>query len=418
MPMAVQVSEARAGSTSFLTVALCCLAAVCEGFDLQAPGVTAPVLRGVFDLTPSETGYFLSMSTFGMMLGALIGGQLSDRIGRKWVLTGSVATFGLFSLATAFSTTAEMLYWTRFATGLGLGGALPNLVALSVESVPAERRSTAVGLMLAGPPIGGALASLVAALAATPEQWTWVYYAGGFVPLVCVVPFLALFLPRDEPMARSASSTNDMKAGAIHTLFSDGRASRTLAVWLGLFSILLVLFVLLGWLPTLMVDKGLSRSEASLVQMVFNLSAIPGSILSGLTLDFALRRRMYSALVAAFVAALGAIVLLAYGPVSAGVMLVAAACAGLSVIGAQTMIYALAPRCYPQSGRGTGMGFGVAIGRFGSAGGPLFTGYLVALGLSSAQVLMTLLPIGAVAGAAAVFIAASLSSVGREAGAS
>jgi len=418
MSMAVQVAEARAGHRSFLTVALCCLAAVCEGFDLQAPGVTAPALRGVFSMTPSQTGYFLSMSTFGMMLGALIGGRLSDRIGRKWVLTGSVATFGLFSLATAFSTTTELLYWTRFATGLGLGAALPNLVALSVESVPPERRSTAVGIMLAGPPIGGALASLVAALAATPEQWTWVYYAGGFVPLAFVVPLLAMFLPRDRVMAQSASLPIDPTSGTIQTLFGDGRAMRTLAVWLGLFSILLVLFVLLGWLPTLMVDKGLARSEASLVQMVFNLSAIPGSILSGMALDFALRRRMHAALVSAFVAALGAIVLLAYGPVSAGVMLVAAACAGVSVIGAQTIIYALAPRCYSQSGRGTGMGFGVAIGRFGSAGGPLFTGYLVALGLSSAQVLMTLLPIGALAGAAALFIAVSLHSADPEARAS
>ena len=403
----------RAELASFVPVILCCLAAVCEGFDLQAPGVTAPVLRTVFGLTPQQTGLFVSMSTFGMMLGALLGGGLSDRIGRKWVLVGSIATFSALSVITAFSTSAEMLFWTRFATGIGLGGALPNLVAISVESVAQERRSTAVGLMLAGPPVGGALASLLAATAANPDQWTLIYYAGGIVPLVLVVPLLVAFLPNRRPAA-DVDPGRTSPSNVVAVLFGEQRAFRTVAVWLGLFSILLVLFVLLGWLPTLMVDRGLARSQASLVQMIFNLSSIPGSVLSGLALDFVLRRRMFSVLGAVFVAAIGSVLLLAYGPANLGAMLVAGALAGITVIGGQTAIYALAPRCYPRSGRGTGMGFGVAIGRFGSAGGPLFTGYLVALGLTSTQVLMTLLPIGALAGVAALFIAASLRDVAQE----
>ena len=409
--MAIASSTSRAEVATFTPVILCCLAAVCEGFDLQAPGVTAPILRAVFNLSPQQTGLFVSISTFGMMLGALLGGWLSDRIGRKWVLIGSITTFSALSAMTAFSTSPEMLFWTRFATGIGLGGALPNLVALSVESVPPERRSTAVGLMLAGPPIGGALASLLAATAATPEQWTLIYYVGGIGPLVVVVPLLVMFLPNRQPAPLVSSAAH---SNAAVVLFGDHRAFRTIAVWVGLFAILLVLYVLLGWLPTLMVDRGLDRSQASLVQMMFNISSIPGSVLSGLALDFVLRRRMLSVLGAVFVAAIGSVVLLAYGPVSLGAMLVAGAFAGITVIGGQTAIYALAPRCYPTWGRGTGMGFGVAIGRFGSAGGPLFTGYLVALGLTSTQVLMTLLPIGALAGIAALFIAASLRDTAQE----
>jgi MFS transporter, AAHS family, 3-hydroxyphenylpropionic acid transporter len=174
--MTTQSQAARTDGTSFLPVIMCCLAAVCEGFDLQAPGVTAPILRGVFHMSPSQTGTFLSMSTFGMMLGALIGGRLSDRIGRKWVLIGSIATFSVLTVVTVLATNTQMLYWIRLATGLGLGGALPNLVALAMESVAPERRSTAVGLMLAGPPIGGALASLIAAgprwTPKTGHRWT------------------------------------------------------------------------------------------------------------------------------------------------------------------------------------------------------------------------------------------------------
>ncbi len=408
--MSTQFQTARADVASFLPVIMCCLAAVCEGFDLQAPGVTAPVLRGVFHMSPSQTGTFLSMSTFGMMLGALIGGRLSDRIGRKWVLIGSIATFSVLTVFTVLATSTQMLYWIRLATGLGLGGALPNLVALAMESVAPERRSTAVGLMLAGPAIGGALASLLAAVAATPQQWPMVYYAGGLVPFFLIVPLLIAFIP-NRPVVTEA--TIEATPGTLKALFGEGRAMRTLAVWLGLFSILLVLFVLLGWLPTLMVDRGLSRPQASLVQLIFNLSAIPGSILSGLVLDYVLRRRKSLFLAAAFVAAMGSILLLAGLPATLGIMLLGAAFAGISVIGGQTIIYALTPTCYPRWGRGTGVGFAVAIGRFGSAGGPLLTGYLVAFGLTSAQALMTLLPIIALAGIAAVFIAVSVSAVAR-----
>lgn len=405
--MTTQSPPARSGAASFLPVALCCLAAVCEGFDLQAPGVTARVLSGVFQMSPRETGFFLSMSTFGMMLGALLGGRLSDRIGRKWVLIGSIAVFSVCTAITASATSTEMLFWVRFATGIGLGGALPNLVALAVESVTPERRSTAVGVMLAGPAIGGAIASLLAAAVATPERWPMLYYVGGLGPFLIVVPLLILFLP-DRAVAPEVTSTEPSQAmrGTLTVLFGEGRAMRTVAVWLGLFSILLVLFVLLSWLPTLMVDRGLTGPQASLVQTAFNLSAIPGSIFAGLALDFALRRRMTLTLGAVFVVAMGAVVMLASGPASVGIMLIGGALAGLTVIAGQTMIYALAPNCYPRVGRGTGVGFGVAFGRFGSAGGPLLTGYLVAFGLTSSQVLWSLLPIGALAGVMAVYLAA------------
>ena len=407
-----QPSTAPANSSGFLSVALCCLAAVCEGFDLQSPGVTARAVSSVFGMNAGQTGLFLSISTFGMMLGALLGGRLSDKIGRKWVLIGSIALFSACTAGTALATSHTMLLSIRFATGIGLGGALPNLVALAVESVAHERRSTAVGVMLMGPPIGGALVSLLAAAFATPDRWQVLYLAGGFGPLAIVVPLLIAFLPnrrivRTPDTAKSPDGARTTWA----VLFGDGRGARTIAVWLGLFSILWALFVLAGWLPTLMVDRGLTGPQASFVQTAFNLSAIPGSLFAGLVLDFALRRRATLALGTVFVVAMGAIVLLANGPVSLGMMLIGGALAGLAVMAGQVMIYALAPNVYPSAGRGTGVGFAVAVGRFGSAGGPLLTGYLVAFGLNSSQMLLALLPVAALAGTAALYLAGA---IGRE----
>jgi len=403
--MTVPGSAAASRSTTggFAAVALCCLAMACEGFDLQAPGVTVRALAASFALTPSEQGLFLSASTFGMMIGALVGGRLSDRLGRKWVLIGAVAAFSSLSILTALSTSVEMLLAARFATGIGIGGALPNLITMASESVGPGRRSTAVGFVLAGPPIGGALVSLVAALAPQTEQWPIIYYAGGIVPLLIVVPLLAIFLPNPPIVPPTATGETTKLPDTLTTLFGEKRAARTLGLWLAFLTVLLVLFVLLTWLPSLMVDRGLSRSQASLVQMVFNLCAIPGNILVGLFLDRTTRPGRAIFLI--FIAGGAAVAFLAGGPATAGMMLLGGALAGITVTGAQTVVYTLAPRCYPMAGRGTGVGFGVAVGRFGSAGGPIVIGFLVAAGQSPAQVLLTTLPIIAVAGLATLFVA-------------
>ncbi|MCP5143693.1 MAG: MFS transporter [Gammaproteobacteria bacterium] len=397
----VNQNEARVGN-GLLIVMLCCLGAVCEGFDLQVPGVSAPVLRGVFEMQPSQLGMFLSMSTFAMMLGAPLGGIASDVVGRKWVLIASIVVYSLLTIATVLATDINTLYALRFAAGIGLGGALPNLVAIAVESVAPARRSLAVGVMLAGPGIGGSLASYIASVTATPDQWQIIYYAGGLGPLLLVAPLLALLLPN----VRRAATDNTASAGnAMSVLFGERRTLNTLAVWLGLLSILLVLFVLMSWLPTLLVERGLTREQALLVQMVVNLSAVPGSVLAGGALDAILKRRLLLALALVYAGAMAAIALLATGPGVMSVMMAGGALAGLLVIGGQTALYALAPMVYPVWGRATGVGFGVAAGRIGSAGGPLVTGYLVAFGLTAPQVLLSLLPVAAVAAGAALFLA-------------
>jgi MFS transporter, AAHS family, 3-hydroxyphenylpropionic acid transporter len=399
----------------FLPVILCCLAAVCEGFDLQVPGLSAPLISEVFDMGPDDLGFFLSISTIGMMFGALIGGRLSDKIGRKWGLIGSITIYSLLTVATVKSTSVEMLFWLRFAAGFGLGGALPNIFSLAVESVSPARRSAAVGLVLAGPGIGGAIASLISAGTATTEQWTIIYYVGGLGPLLIVVPLLIIFLPNQAPAPEPGLVADTEASPSILTvLFGEGRAMRTLSVWLGLISILLVLYVLLSWLPTLLIDRGLSGSQASLVQTAVNLFAVPGSVLAGVVLDYILRRRLYLGLAGIFVGAMGAIILLATGPANIGVMLIGGALAGLLVIAGQTIIYALASISYPSAGRGTGVGAGVAMGRLGSAGGTLLTGYLVLFGLTSPQILIALLPVAVISGGTALYIMKSVGKGGSE----
>src|SRR5579863_3893846 len=115
-------------ATARAAIVFCLLAAMCEGFDLQAAGVAAAGIVGEFKPTPDQLGTFFSASTLGLFFGALIGGRLADRVGRKAVLVTSIGLFGLCSLFTAFAWDIQSLAWARLLTGFGLGGALPILI--------------------------------------------------------------------------------------------------------------------------------------------------------------------------------------------------------------------------------------------------------------------------------------------------
>ncbi|MGQ7031990.1 aldehyde dehydrogenase family protein, partial [Escherichia coli] len=107
----------------------------------------------------TQMGWIFSAGILGLLPGALVGGMLADRYGRKRILIGSVALFGLFSLATAIAWDFPSLVFARLMTGVGLGAALPNLIALTSEAAGPRFRGTAVSLMYCGVPIGAALAA-------------------------------------------------------------------------------------------------------------------------------------------------------------------------------------------------------------------------------------------------------------------
>ena len=406
--MSSSTSAPASASRSIMIVAFCCLAAMGEGFDLQAPGVTMPVLGPLFKLTTgagqgfvagflSQKSLFLSMSTFGLLFGALIGGRAADLIGRKWVAVASVTLFALLSVATAQSASGDMLLWARFFTGLGLGGALPTLIALVSENVSQAKRNTAVGFLYASMPTGGALVSLSSYALATPDHWRAIYYLGGLVPLLAV-PGLMFGLPNLKPQPAHAAAP---KPSVGFALFGEGRASRTLILWLCFLFALITQYILLGWLPTLLGSKGLPRPDTSIVQIGFNLFGALGSVATGMLIDRP-GRATTTALI--FFAAIVSLGILAGAPASLGVSVLVGSLVGFTISGTQTIVYALAPGAYPTYVRGTGVGFAVAVGRIGAATGPLLAGAMLGAGASATKVLAVMAPLMVVAGLAAWWI--------------
>ncbi|KVN24837.1 MFS transporter [Burkholderia pyrrocinia] len=393
--MNTYVAEKPAVAT---TLALCFAIALLEGLDLQSVGVAAPRMAREFGLTVSQMGLAFSAGTLGLLPGAMLGGRLADRFGRKRVLIASVVLFGLLSIATAQVSSFAMLVVVRVLTGIGLGGAMPNLIALSSEAVEPRARSSAVAAMYCGIPFGGVIASLIGVLLAGDTEWRHIFYVGGAGPLL-LVPLLIGMLPESRAYL-DVAGTDAARASVAHTLFGGGRTLSTLALWISYFCTLIVLYFLLNWLPSLMAARGLDRAHVGLVQICFNVGGGLGALGIGAALDRMRAQRVVGGMYAGIVLSLAA---LAAAPGFAS-LAAAAFAAGMFVIGGQSVLYALAAIYYPTAMRGTGVGTAVAVGRLGSVVGPLAAAQLLAMGRSAPVVIGASIPVTLVAAAAALLL--------------
>jgi len=389
--------RAEATSSVALTLGLCFVVALLEGLDLQSIGVAAPRMAREFGLSVSQMGLAFSAGTFGLLPGAMLGGRLADRIGRRKVLILSTALFGIFSVATAQSWDFWSLLAIRVATGIGLGGAMPNLIAICSEAVPARLRNTAVSIMYCGIPFGGAIAAIIGIFSAGDSGWRHIFYVGGFGPLV-IIPLL-LMLQESRRFDRPAGDAITPPPVG-WALFSERRTVATLCIWISYFFTLIVLYFLLNWLPSLMVANGLSRAEAGWVQILFNIGGGSGALCIGMLMDRARPGAVVSGMYAGIIAALTTLA----GASGMGWMATGAFLAGLFVIGAQSVLYALAAAYYPTSVRGTGVGAAVAVGRLGSIAGPMLAGQLLSVGKSSATIIGASIPITVIAAIAALVL--------------
>jgi AAHS family 3-hydroxyphenylpropionic acid transporter len=383
------------------TIVLCVLAAVCEGIDLQAAGVAAGGLVAEFHPTPDQLGDFFSASTFGLFFGALLGGWMADKVGRKGVLVTSIALFGLFSLLTSLAWDIHSLVYMRLLTGLGLGGAFPNLIALVSESSRENRRHANVSLAYSGNPFGGALISLVTLLLAI-THWRGIFIVGGVLPLL-LAPIMAFTL-QESTEFREAARASDAGPGRgnLFAVLQHGRALGTILLWVSSFLGLLTLYLLLNWLPTLLQGDGFTRPEAAAAQIGFNIGGALAALLIGALLEGS-RRRVSIAVT--FVALPILLVALAHSPAQITIVISVVCLLGCAVLAAQAFLYSMAASIYPTTIRGIGVGAAIAIGRIGSVAGPKLGGMLKAAGHAYQQLLMDLLPIVIAASVCALALA-------------
>jgi MFS transporter, AAHS family, 4-hydroxybenzoate transporter len=390
---------------------ICAAVLFLDGFDTQAIGYVAPALAREWGLSKGALGPVFSAGLFGLMIGALVFGPLADRIGRKKIIVLSTLAFGVGALITALVRDVNALLVIRFLTGLGLGGAMPNAIAMTAEFNPQRRRATMVMIMFCGFSIGAALGGLLAAWLIPQIGWRAVFLVGGPAPLV-MVPILILRLPESVRFLATAGYPPERVAQLLkkispHTafapgveflvyetplaglpvahLFREGRTPVTLLLWVVFFMSLLDIYFLANWLPTVLNDLGASVSQAVLIGSMLQVGGVVGTLALGSIID----RFSFRALALVYFAAVFAVG--AIGQLGHSVILVSVAifAAGFCVVGGQIAANALAAAFYPTSVRATGVGWALGMGRVGSIVGPLVGGVLLAGQWSTGAVFLT-----------------------------
>ncbi|MDH2633693.1 MFS transporter [Acinetobacter nosocomialis] len=407
------IDEIPLSSLQKLIMWLCFLIVAIDGFDTAAVGFIAPALKAEWGLQATDLAPLFGAGLFGLMAGALIFGPLSDKLGRKPILIGSVIMFGIASVFASFSADLQTLIIWRFLTGLGLGGALPNAITLTSEYAPTSRRSNLVTMMFCGFTVGSALGGIFSAQLLPHIGWHGILLIGGVLPLA-TVPFLYFLLPesirflvlkkkstekiekiihRIVPHLNSiptlVPTVNEVEKSSLKDLFNKGFALGTFLIWFTFFMSLLIIYMISSWMPTLLTNEGFNLSNASWLTSIFQIGGTIGAIVLGLLMDKMDATKILST---AYVFGGFFLICLGFGIEQANTVLLMFAMFGVGagISGSQVGANAFASGFYPTHCRATGVSWANAVGRSGSIGGSIMGGWLMSLNLSSFEILSIL----------------------------
>jgi MFS transporter, AAHS family, 4-hydroxybenzoate transporter len=349
---------------------LCGVVLFLEGYDIAAVGYAIPSLADAWQVRPPVFTQALTAGNVGLLLGSLCAGLLGDRLGRKPVLIGCVAVFGVFSLLSALVGSPVQLAGLRFLTGLGLGGGIPLAIALASDFAPPMAQGRLVILMSTGVPIGFTVGGLLASQLVRFLGWPAIFVVGGVLPLA-MLPLLTLRLPESVAL-RTATRRHNLVAA----LFQNGLAPSTALLWaINLLNLLGVYFILL-WTPAILQSAGVSPSWAIFGTTMYALGVIASPLLMAPVVDSIGMERVLTCGLT-----FGALCVFSIGLFDPPFWLLSVLICGAGIGGGcQAGINSLSGLVYPPAVRSTGAGWALGAGRIGTIAGPLLGGVLLALG--------------------------------------
>ena len=368
---------------------LCGLAGIAEGIGIQSAGMAAPKFAAEFHMLPDHVGAIFLLTSLGLALGAGIGGWWGDRIGAGRAMGLAVALFGVASFGSALAPSAASLAGMRTLAGLGLGGGLPNMIALLTHVGPGSSAPRRVTLSIAGISGGALLVALLVLFASATSSWRVIFHLGGGFALL-VAALLALFLPGVSTAPTIPGGTAGAAVKRWHILFAGQYLLTTLLFWLAFFVTAATSYLLINWMPTFLVRSGMHQHEVGIGMIGLAGGSAAGPILlAGLLRPGRLRFVMCLAYVGIVLGLLSLI----SAPKTIFYLSLATTFTGFFAAGTQAVLFGIIGPFYPASVRGTGVGSAVAVGRIGSGAGPALAGVMLTAGSTQESVLAAVMPL-------------------------
>jgi benzoate transport len=390
------------GVFQVVAIVLCVCLVALDGFDVLSISFASPGIAAEWGVDRGALGVILSAELIGMAIGSVVVGGIADNIGRRPTILAClvVMALGMYLASIAGGITSLLAY--RFATGLGIGGMLASINAMTAEYSNAKRRSLAVTIMAAGYPGGAIVGGTIASMLLVSYDWRAVFVFGAvvtgvFIPLVWfLMPESIEFLQHRRPpnalerinrtLRRMGHQTVDSlperpeeaPKQSMLQLFSPELGRMTVLLTLAYFAHILTFYFYIKWIPKLVVDMGHAPSSAGGVLVWANVGGILGAISLGLlTQRFGVRGLVMAAMVGA---TLAVTMFGQTGGAGLGRLSTVAVAAGFFTNGAIVGLYAMFAQAFPTELRASGTGFVIGVGRGGAALAPIVAGYLFVAG--------------------------------------
>lgn len=345
-----------------------------DGFDFLILSVALGAITAALHLTPTQAGSLATITLWGAVIGGVIGGILSDRIGRVRVLTYSIVLFAVFTFLSGLAPNYGLLATARFIAGIGLGAEFGVGMTLAAEAWPARLRARATSLVGLGWQSGVLLANLVGlwALSTPAIGWRGLFMLGA-IPAVAAalvrhgVEEPAMFVER-QATAKKTFQIGQLFRGAENIKSSIAMIVLTSVQNFGYYGVMI-------WLPSYLSNRfGFSLTKSVVWTIVTVLGMAVGIMLFGILADHIGRK---PSLLIFQVGACASV--LAYSQLdNPSTLLIGGAVMGAFVNGMLGGYGALMAELYPTEARATAQNVLFNVGRGIGGLGPIVVGALAA----------------------------------------
>ncbi len=343
-----------------------------DAADVALLSFIMPLIKKEWLLNDNQIGLVSSITTVGMMIGAILFGYLADKFGKKNIIIITLLLFSVSNLVLSLTANVGQFMFVRFITGIGLGGELPVATTIIADSFSGHKRSKMLILVDSFWAIGWILASLLAFMFMPIYGWRFT------VIITSLMALYTLVIRRHLPKQTNTKNERLNLKKAMSQIFSPEYRRATICLSLLWFIIMFTYYGMFLWLPSVLIKRGFSIVHSFRYTLVMSFAQLPGYFLAAYLMGKLTRKRVLEIYLVGTI--IGAFL---FGTAQTTFWVVFSSCLlSFFTLGAWGILIALTPTQYPIEIRGVGIGFTQSIGRIGATIGPYLIGFSLSINLS------------------------------------